>query len=448
MKFVSKPRFLQNMDKTDLFIWLFFAMIFATSLLFVRPMQDDYVALRDVSSVGLWDSVYNMWKTWGVNVSTFVISNFFINLYLYNNFFLGIALHTITTILLLLSSFRILHKYFKELINSEINLRLLVWLFLSFVCFGSLHTPGYISVLNFTLASTAHLWPTLFFVHAIYFARFNSKYMLLVLLPLGFFIGNFNISESIFCLIIILLVLYSFKSKLVSYLKVKRFNLLVLLLGQLTGLLTIILAPGFRTRSQIVLETPTLQGLIVNFLQALFYNLADILLHPGWFLALLVGYTFRSISVPSSIVISYIKMHSIVLVICILTISAGGAFAYLSWYHTMSLYLFIFPIFFGLGLVIGNYINVFRREKILFVRNVVFVFCLSLVARDAVMMGIRATHWDRDFVVNSSKISIDQFDLVGYNVNYWPLGLGLDDVEKWPWINSAYVDWVKVIHSR
>jgi hypothetical protein len=406
-------------------------------------MQDDYVALRDMSSVGLQDSIYNMWKSWGGNVSTIGISNFFIYLYFAGDFFFGIALHSIITVLLLLSSFRILMRYFQEIVNTEVKIRTSIWLFLSFLCLGSLHTPGYISVLNFTLASTAHLWPTLIFVHAIYFARFNKKSFLPFLLIFGFLVGNFNVSESFFCLATSLVVGFFSKSSLVSLLKIERSNLWVFIFGQTIGLSTIVLAPGFNARSEIVLEPKTFETLIYSFFQALAYNLGDIFLHPGWFLALLIGLTIEKVVAPRATMFKYLILNFFVLLICIFTVSAGGAFAYPSWYHTMSFYVFVFPVFFTVGLILGNHIRLTMGRKLSVLVGLVLFLCLSLLTRDMTMMGLRAYHWDRDFAINSLKISNNQFDLVGYDVNYWPLGLGLDDVEKWDWINSAYVEWVQ-----
>jgi hypothetical protein len=77
------------------------------------------------------------------------------------------------------------------------------------------------------------------------------------------------------------------------------------------------------------------------------------------------------------------------------------------------------------------------------VKKFVFIVCLLLLVRDLAMMGVRAEHWDRDFESNKVRITNNQFNLVGYNVNYWPLGLGIDDVEKWAWIKSAYIEWVQ-----
>lgn len=429
--------------KIDLIVLLSFVTIFILSLLFVRPMQDDYVALRDMSSYGLLDSVYNMWNSWGGNISTIAISNFFINLYFGSNFFLGIALHSIITVILLLSTFRILMRYFQDIVRAESIIRTPVWVFLSFLCLGSLHAPGYISVLNFTLASTAHLWPTLIFVHAVYFARFKRKLILPLMLLSGFLIGNCNVSESIFCLSISLCIGFLTKVSLVRSLKIERRNLWVLIFGQMIGLLIIVSAPGFHARSEIVVVPKTFEGLIFDFFKAFAFNFGDIFLHPGWLLSLLVGAIVKEVFASNAALFQYLKLNAFVLLICVCTVSAGGAFAYPSWYHTMSFYVFVFPVFFTVGLILRNQIRLTVRIKLSVVRNLVFVLCIILLIRDLTMMGLRAEQWDRDFEINSLRISSNQFDLVGYNVNYWPLGLGLDDVEKWEWINSAYVEWVQ-----
>jgi hypothetical protein len=406
-------------------------------------MQDDYVSLRDVTSDGLLNSIRNMWESWGGNISTIAISNFFINFYTSGFIFYGIALHSIIVVLLLLSTFRIFKIYLEEITSTEISFRSSSWLILSFICFGSLHTPGYLSILNFTLAVTAHLLPTLIFVHAIYFARSKRIFILFLLFILGFVIGNLNISESIFCLVVSLVIQIFTKNSLVNALGINKKNSLALIFGQLIGLLAIVLAPGFRVRSEIVLEPYTFQDLLFNFSQALLYNVGDILLHPGWLLALLVGCVFEKNVMPHSLLLKYLKICSFVLVISVLTVSAGDAFAYPSWYHTMSFYVFVFPVFFTLGVILQERLGAAPREKLFIVKKFVFIVCLLLLVRDLAMMGVRAEHWDRDFESNKVRITNNQFNLVGYNVNYWPLGLGIDDVEKWAWIKSAYIEWVQ-----
>ncbi len=160
-------------------------------------------------------------------------------------------------------------------------------------------------------------------------------------------------------------------------------------------------------------------------------------------MALLVGLTIDRGSVSRESLFNYLKLNSFVLVICVLTVSAGGAFAYPSWYHTISFYVFVFPVFFTVGLILRVRHGLPIRTKFSVLKNLGIFLCAILLIRDLTMMGIRAEHWDRDFAINSLKISNNQVDLVGYDINYWPLGLGVDDVEKWDWINSAYVDWVQ-----
>jgi hypothetical protein len=109
----------------------------------------------------------------------------------------------------------------------------------------------------------------------------------------------------------------------------------------------------------------------------------------------------------------------------------------------MSFYVFIFPVFFSLGFLLRHKLHLNVDKQVLILRNFLFAVCILLLVRDLTMMGIRAQHWDRDYKTNLFKIENNQFNLVGYNINYWPLGLGLDDVEKWAWINTAYVEWVQ-----
>ena len=347
----------------------------------------------------------------------------------------------------MLSAFRLLKLFFQDVAQVDKSIKTSSWILFSFLCFGSLHAPGFISVLNFTLASTAHLWPTLIFIHCIYLSKNKTKFHLLMALPLGFLVCNTNVTEAIFCLIITLSILFFYKSQLVKSLNIHRKTLCYLLIGQFSGLLTIVLSPGFAIRSSIVVEPVSVLQLAFNFFEALVFNLGDIFLHPGWVLAFLSGFISKSSFISRKALLNYLRLNLYVIFICVVTISAGDAFAYPSWYHTMSFYVFIFPIFFTFGILARHRLVGFRKSSIFFGQRFFLALCLLLLTRDLIMLGIRADHWNQDYETNRLKIEKNNFDLVGYNINYWPLGLGLDDVELWDWINSAYVDWAQNIRG-
>jgi len=236
-------------------------------------------------------------------------------------------------------------------------------------------------------------------------------------------------------------------NSLLYILNPRKTNLIVLFFAQLIGLLTIVLAPGFGVRSSIVVEPITLYGLAYSFFEALFFNVGDIFLHPGWFLALLSGLVFGKLPALHDALFEYLKLNSVVLIVCLLTTSAGDAFAYPSWYHTMSFYVFVFPVFFSIGFLVRCHVPLKVGKLATILRSIVLTLCILLLVRDLSMLSIRAQHWDRDYITNSLKVENNQLDLVGYNVNYWPLGLGVDDVEKWDWIKTAYVDWVTLTEN-
>jgi hypothetical protein len=74
---------------------------------------------------------------------------------------------------------------------------------------------------------------------------------------------------------------------------------------------------------------------------------------------------------------------------------------------------------------------------------VVLVFSMILI-RSGLMLSDRARAWDENLLHNICEIQNDSLNnLKGAELRYPPLGLGIEDIETWPWMSSNYVAWVK-----
>jgi len=227
-------------------------LVIACLAAWVRPVQDDYVSLRDMATIGLRSSIISMWQQWGGNVSVVVISNAFLGLHINHFYFFGLALHSGITALLLISTFRILHFRIFGDIKVHKVLGLTPWLLFSLLSMSSFLSPGYVGIFNFTSASTAHLWSVLLTIHGLHYS-FGKNLSLIFLFPiLGFLTANLNITEGLFgfSLTISTLIFLKFSCSVKS--RIVSTKLCLFAIGQFLGLLMIISAPGFTNRSAVV----------------------------------------------------------------------------------------------------------------------------------------------------------------------------------------------------
>ena len=128
-----------------------------------------------------------------------------------------------------------------------------------------------------------------------------------------------------------------------------------------------------------------------------------------------------------------------------LLIVIGDTVAYPSWYHTTPMYIFVLPVFFLIGACSSvPKLSSKVRTKLIFLTALIATFAIILAARDLIFLGIRKEQWDKDFRVNVCKIQGGELDnLSGRSFTYPPLSLGVEDVEDWQWIETAYSQWVK-----
>jgi hypothetical protein len=423
-----------------------FSFIF---IFFSRPVQDDYVVLRDIASGSLLSPVIHLWNHWGGNVSAALIVNFLLGLQPFGNFLFGIVMQSLLTLLLLVSSLHLMIKWsgLPRILKKPHNLDTMI--FISLISMGGLFSPTYLGIFNFSWASVAHFWPILILVHSYYFSTVVPSYFFPVFFPLGFLAGNMNVTESAFVVFsssFILLRYFVFHKKDFGF---NPINIFTFQLGSLSGLLTICLAPGFRERASIVGGPDSPLDFIYRFLKSLVIDVGDVIAHPSWILGLILGLTLKTQLDLLPKMIELQSRQRIILLhftILFLLIVFGDSVAYPAWYHTTPLYILSFLTFtlVGINFPFKNFSkkvanSTFRQIFIAFL-----ILSVLLVSRDLVNQQIRASNWDNSFEMNVCLIGKSAPEgLSGASLTYPPLNLGVEDVDLWPWMSSAYVDWVR-----
>jgi hypothetical protein len=445
---------MNNLEKRKLSFYagkyLLFPVIVLSIYLYwvVRPVQDDYVVLRDMAQGSALESTKSLWFGWGGNITASFFVNAISGISLDRNLFLGLALHSLVTLVLLCLSIFILSKWagIADLSSSPIRTQLLLLLVL--FSMGGLVNPTYISIFNFSWAATAHLWPIMLSIVSISSASyFRSRYWPLFII-FGFLAGNCNVTESAFLVLSVfgLLILKRFGNEVVT--KFNSKNLFALFAGSFVGLSVIVFSPGFRERASIVGGPANLSETAARFIRSFLIDFGDFLLHPGWLLGLFLGIVSRSQLLKNQR-IEMLRLKRNVLAIgtflLFLLIVIGDTVAYPSWYHTTPIYIFVLPLFFLIGVCSGvPKLSSRMGTNLHFLTALIATLSIILTARDLIVLGIRKEQWDKDFKVNVCQIQKDElFNLSGRSFTYPPLNLGVEDVEDWLWIKTAYSQWVK-----
>ncbi|CAN2170143.1 hypothetical protein MCEMRE203_00032 [Candidatus Nanopelagicaceae bacterium] len=430
-------------------IYSYFLLVaFGLFLFFnVRPVQDDYVSLRDMASIGLAESLVNMWQQWGGNVSVVGISNAFLGLHVDHFYFLGLALHSVITGLLLISTFRILHTRIIGDLKVHRVLGLTPWVVFSTLALSSFFSPGYVGIFNFTSASTAHLWSVLLAIHGLNYCFRNGSSLIFLLPILGFVTSNLNITEGLFGFSLTISALLFLTFSRIAKSRIVSTKLYLFAVGQFLGLLAIIAAPGFTNRTTVVGTPDSIPDLLARLVRVLPINIGDLIQHPGWILGILLGAFIRpTLAIDESTKLKHwILPSAIASGLLFVAICFADSFAYPSWYHTLSLYIFLFPLSFLVGACSDLKVFRFNRHvKLVKAFLVVIVFSsIFLFSRDMFMLNARSLAWDQAAIRNVCFISDGStLGLIGPEIIYWPLNLGIEDVETWDWIRSAYIDWV------
>jgi hypothetical protein len=429
---------------------VFLYIIFSLAVSFhVRPAQDDYASLSALSHSPWVEVSFSHWNLWGGNIFTSLIATLSNTIHTSSFLFLGLQLHSLITFLLFGISALILCKWVGiDFFRSSIRTQCLIVLswFLSIL---SLHSPAFAGMFSFAWASTGHLWPVMFLIISLDLADKRLNKFSFIFFILGIVICNFNVTEGFASLIVIGLRYFQKSSLPHQKLRFMPGNHLWLLFGGIIGFLLIIFAPGFNRRREVVGNDYSAFDFMARLFEASITVFGDVILHPGWLVGLILGVKsarrFTSLKYKDfDHDLFFILLVFPALLFCLTVF--GGAAAYVSWYQTMGIYLFYFPLSFRLGTWIGSKITGPPRRPLLNRLSFILVFSLPtlLLSRDLIEIVSRSKSWDSAYEVNYCKILSGENDiLIGASILYPPLNLGISDIDTRPWMKDLYVDWIQ-----
>ena len=413
----------------------------------IRPLQDDYFILGAVSTGSINEFLSSTWKTQGGNLIPYAFSAWAAKYTAVSlSYWLQTCFLIITVILIILLSLLFLN--WVGVINRKSRILLPLLLIL---CFEGIFTPLQIAAYSWAQTSLAHLWPILL-TFIVVFSVEKSKNKALFCLIAGIAVGNSNSAEALWGIFSVFLFIVFFSqgfeplSKRSSIIKLVNF-----LVGAISGLVIMLVAPGFWNRANTSVGFPSsIEELIARFLKSLSAFSFDLLTHPFLFLTFLVSSCYLGTSSRKLMnfgkKIKFLLLSSAILFgLLVLGTTAG----YPAWHQSLGL----FPAFSLCAFMLGiRYeATISRLNSRFFVLILIVTLILSSVIslRTSVAVSQRASYWDIDFqrnyclLINSEDVNIDQLPLSGPEIIYPIFHKGIEDIQTWEWMKVGYIKWIK-----
>ncbi len=420
----------------------------------VRPVADDYTLLKIYSQEGFESFISFIWNNFGGNITPAVIRALFVAPSLDASSWFGFIAFSIMTSLLVIMSYLVLITWLTNRSLRQITINDLLLALLASLAFEGLFTPGLSSAYLFGAAAGVHLWPVCVFILCLKLIdSFSDKQsgfaflgFLLVSLFLGFIVGNSGFAESsaiFFTLLII--TIWNHTKKLDSSRYNFSFALKTHLLGVGLGLLTIFIAPGFINRNNRLGKIDEgFSGLLESLRSSLVSFSGELLTHPVWLLAILIvaskRFLFKIDSARAKILSAFFAITFMMLVF-------GSTFGYAAWHQSSGLIFLLTPVVFCSPLLKIRTPNILKRSS--FPLVAIILILIGLMTRGIVVQERRSAAWDSSFSQNyCSVIRSSNTPLLGAEIRYWPIGLGVEDVNRWDWMARDYVSWLHQISPQ
>ena len=222
-------------------------------------------------------------------------------------------------------------------------------------------------------------------------------------------------------------------------------------LGLLMGFSTIFIAPGFKIRyTQVGNSDTRFIDLVVNFRSSFASFFGEILTHPIWILALLFFISRSNLSFPMDYSRARFLLASCTTLFTLLVIGSGLGYA--AWHQSSGLIFLFAPTLLGAVGVIEfkgfkNRLQGFDSSK--YMIPAVLLLLTLLFVRGVVVQANRSTNWDRNFQQNHCAVqTYAKPSFWGAEIRYWPIGLGIEDVNRWTWMANDYRGWLKTLKPK
>lgn len=413
----------------------------------IRPIQDDYFILGAVSTGSISGLLSSTWKTQGGNLIPYAFSAWAAKYTAVSlSHWLQIAFLIITVTLIILLSLQFLSWMGVKNRKSRIVLPLLLIL-----CFEGIFTPLQIAAYSWAQTSLAHLWPILL-TFIVIFSVEKSRISPLFCFPAGIVVGNSNSAEALWSILSVLLFIALFFRELeLSSIRSTMIKLVSFLVGAVSGLALMLVAPGFWNRANNSVGFPSsIEELFVRFFKSLSAFGFDLLTHPFLFLTFFVSSFYLGASSKNKI--NFEKKSkflflsaSMLFGLLVLGTTAG----YPAWHQSLGL----FPAFslgaFVLGIKLETMIKNLNFKFLAFIFILTIFLSSTISLRTSLAVSQRANHWDVDFqrnfcsLINSEDAKIDQLVLSGPEIVYPVFHKGIEDIQTWEWMKTGYIKWLK-----
>lgn len=430
-----KARFVNSIS----FLFLTYLAVFVAS---ISITQDDYSTLSDLSLNGFFGPVSGVWNGLGGNISSVLPRALALSVGSYPNFPIGLIIFAGVTFFLILISFNYLLcdliPSFKNLARSR---RLLLLLVLS-LGFEGLFTPGQVGVFGFSAAAGVHVWPICLVIIGRELILRNKPLSIFGALLAFLYASNSNIPEGVVALTVILLMNYQsnalrHRSKrsgpTVAYQLISAISAL--------GLVVIFVAPGFEARTETAGVSFNPIDLLFGVTRAFVFFSADIFSHPFIYLAICLGFQVgksRQIMIEKKV----LKNLGAVTLLYFLLLVVGAGVAYPAWHQTFGLFVLLLPMSFAFGVYFSS--NLGRISTLIRLSFLpVLLVCLLVTARSGYSTIDRKISWTSNFEHNVCVVQgINSDPLLGSEITYPPMNLGIEDLDTWPWMLDGFTNWI------
>jgi hypothetical protein len=340
--------------------------------------------------------------------------------------------------LVLLTFHILLSQFFADYNSINKQRKLLVTLMLA-LGFEGLFTPGQAGVFGFSAAAGVHVWPVCLMIISGWILSRNFNYWPISLLCLAY-AANSNIPEALTTLIYLLLLLFNLKYQDFN-MKFKYYLFyIVALIVCISLTILIFIAPGFSARSGNIGVSFDVSSLVIGSTKACGIFLVDVFTHPYLYLAFLTGVKLKDRL--GSFSLNFIYFYSILVISYFTLLVVGAGVAYPAWHQTFGLYVLLLPLMIPLGAIVAGKINL-ARGLIQGFSIFLIAICVLISSRAFLLSVERKLNWNEAFQHNvcvaQGKIS---GNYKGSEIKYPPLGLGIEDLNRWDWMRQGFEIWV------
>jgi hypothetical protein len=413
--------------------------------------------LRIYTDQGFWSTLNEFWMNFGGNLSAAVMRLSLISFSSDASNWLGFILYSLITSALILISYLILFAWLNSKKLYQLNPKEVILCLAATFIFEGLFTPGSSSIYLFGAASGVHVWPICILIITLALITVKEKSKLIGVrlfrfgsfVTLGFVIGNSGMAEGAASLCLIpVLIFMTYRSYELGFDKSSIRYLQSLFLGILFGFITIFIAPGFKSRLSRDSQLVDLSGnLLEQFRSSLVSFSGELLTHPIWLLLLLALPKMSLVLSCMSKVRAKVLTYSF-LILFVLTV-LGSTFGYAAWHQSGGLLVLFTPGLLAVSALLShkNYRGSMKTSRLLstgLLLVATLIFCLTL--RGLYFQEKRSTEWESNLVKNYClQLRGTGEKFLGAEIRYWPLGLGIEDVNRWKWMSDDYAAWLKTL---